>query len=111
MGKKLVGNGIWEASRMMLPEHRERIITYRRDVNIKEKPILDEQRIIELVRVISEAIFTDTKVSVTVFDEYENTVLIGCIDKIDTHNKHIKLIHNDDFTWINLQNIIDIHLV
>ncbi|WNQ09618.1 YolD-like family protein [Paenibacillus aurantius] len=111
MGKKLVGNGIWEASRMMLPEHRDRIITYRRDLNIKEKPILDEQRIMELVRVISEAIFTDNEVKVSVFDDYEDHIHIGCIDKIDTLNKQIKLIHNSDFVWIKLQDILEIQLI
>ncbi|CAH1197661.1 hypothetical protein PAECIP111893_00870 [Paenibacillus plantiphilus] len=29
MSKKLEGNGLWESSRMMLPEHRERLIKHR----------------------------------------------------------------------------------
>ncbi|MBW7473156.1 hypothetical protein K0T92_00200 [Paenibacillus oenotherae] len=29
MSKKLKGNGLWESSRMMLPEHREQLIKHR----------------------------------------------------------------------------------
>ncbi|MCQ6558135.1 hypothetical protein [Paenibacillus mendelii] len=31
MSKKLEGNGLWESSRMMLPEHREQLLKLRRE--------------------------------------------------------------------------------
>lgn len=41
MSKKLTGNGLWESSRMMLPEHREQFLEQRRSLKKHEKPSLD----------------------------------------------------------------------
>jgi hypothetical protein len=35
MGKKLEGNGMWESSRMMLPEHREALLDQTRNKDNK----------------------------------------------------------------------------
>lgn len=41
--KKLEGNGLWEGSRMILPEHKRRIIQDEQQQMKKERPVLDEQ--------------------------------------------------------------------
>ncbi|WP_408895379.1 hypothetical protein [Paenibacillus taichungensis] len=33
MSKKLEANGLWESSRMMLPQHKERIIQHRTQIH------------------------------------------------------------------------------
>lgn len=38
--KKLEGNGLWESSRMMLPEHKETIIRRQLEEGRKNKPVL-----------------------------------------------------------------------
>lgn len=38
MSKKLSGNGLWESSRMMLPEHKERLISHRKEGNERAVP-------------------------------------------------------------------------
>jgi hypothetical protein len=43
MGKKLEGNGLWESSRMMLPEHKSRIRKNERETQRRIKPVLDAE--------------------------------------------------------------------
>lgn len=45
MTKKLEGNGLWESSRMMLPEHKETIIYKQHEEGRKQRPELDAQEI------------------------------------------------------------------
>ena len=40
---KLVGNTLWESSRMMLVEHVEALIDYGTDLNKRERIYLDDQ--------------------------------------------------------------------
>lgn len=70
MGRKLEANGLWESSRMMLPEHKESIRQHRRDLCKQQRPLLDEQRIEELVRTISVSLFTEKPVRVKLFGVY-----------------------------------------
>jgi hypothetical protein len=52
MAKKLEGNGMWESSRMMLPEHRQAIIEQNRYIKdfckatvklVIDDPLADEE--------------------------------------------------------------------
>lgn len=43
--KKLEGNGLWESSRMMLPEHKEAINRQQNKEGRKVRPTLDAQEI------------------------------------------------------------------
>lgn len=40
MSKKLEGNGLWESSRMMLPEHREQLLKHRRESAGEPQPVI-----------------------------------------------------------------------
>ncbi|WP_340014636.1 YolD-like family protein [Paenibacillus sp. FSL K6-1318] len=40
---KLEGNGIFESSRMILPEHREAMLRHQKEQQRRGKPIMDEQ--------------------------------------------------------------------
>ncbi|AZS14667.1 hypothetical protein [Paenibacillus lutimineralis] len=50
MSKKLEGNGRWESSRMMLPEHREQYLSRRYGQQEKVKTELPTKEDLELVR-------------------------------------------------------------
>lgn len=45
MGKKLQGNGLFESSRMILPEHAARIRQHYVEETRRSKPVLDSQEI------------------------------------------------------------------
>lgn len=60
-------NMLWESSRMILPEHKERIRSRRDEARRggkRGRPELDEQRLEELQAAINEAIATRQPVSV-----------------------------------------------
>ena len=107
-GKKLRGNGIWEASRMMLPEHRAAIRTHRVKLAERVKPELDEQRVEELARALSEALVTGEEMSVTTFGAYEDETCTGVVEKIDAIGKYVKLRSSDGPTWIPFGDIIHV---
>ncbi|MFC4103427.1 hypothetical protein [Paenibacillus xanthanilyticus] len=50
MSKKLQGNGRWESSRMMLPEHREQYLSRRHGQHEQAKTELPSKEELELVR-------------------------------------------------------------
>lgn len=45
MSKKLQGNGLWESSRMMLPEHRTQILKSNKEIIKVKMPVLHEDEI------------------------------------------------------------------
>lgn len=111
MGKKLEGNGLWESSRMILPEHKESILQHRRELNRKQKPILDEQRIEEFVRTISTGMFTERPVRIKLFGEFEDREIVGVIEKVETATKQIKIdFGDDDFEWIKLKDVLEMEI-
>jgi C4-type Zn-finger protein len=109
MSKKLKDNGLWESSRMMLPEHREELLQYREDMKKKTKPLLDEQKIESISQRISEAIEQDQNVEITVFDPYQETLVIeGKVKKINQPLKRVQITDKDHSTWIPWEDILNV---
>jgi hypothetical protein len=111
MSKKLEGNGLWESSRMILSVHKENIIRHDGESDKKHRPVLDEQRIKELVRTISVSLFTEKPVRVQIFGEFEDREVIGKIDKIATETRHLKIDLEDSFEWIKLEDVLKMEIV
>lgn len=107
-GKKLHGNGMWEASRMMLPEHRQAILQHRNEWKRKEKPLLDEQRLDELSRQIVEAMQTNSVVRVEIYHPYRMQEVTGQITMLDTLNSRIELKNQKEAVWVSLSEILDV---
>lgn len=110
MSKKLQGNGLWESSRMMLPEHREQLLQHNHDHNHKKiKPVLDEQRLESLSQQMSEAIEQAKPVRITLFNPYEASEIVsGTIQKVDSLSKRIKLVNDEGYLWIKLDDVLHI---
>lgn len=53
MSKKLELNGLWESSRMMLPQHKESAIRNQRESQRISRPIRDVQEIQQISAVLS----------------------------------------------------------
>ncbi|QYK63057.1 YolD-like protein [Paenibacillus sp. S25] len=45
MGKKLEGNGLWESSWIIIPEHKEAYLKLMKDRQRRGKPELDDQEV------------------------------------------------------------------
>jgi hypothetical protein len=95
----------------MLPEHKEQLLQRNREVNKKVKPTFDEQRIEEIIRVVAVAVFTEREVIAIIYGDYEDRVIIGKIDeKIDSINKRIKIVNDEGYEWIRLEDVIDLDI-
>jgi len=108
MSKKLQDNGLFESSRMMLPEHKEAIVNYQKGMNKKQRPMLDEQRFEELSHLMFEAVYKNLEVTITVFNPYMDTVITGVIKKIDSSLKQLKMVCGDEEMWIKFIDLLDI---
>lgn len=106
MGKKLENNGMWESSRMMLPEHKEAILRDNKAVFKQHKPSLHEEELEIISRVIQESYMREQTITLVLFDEYENIHRTGIVTKIDRHKRTVKLQDEDDYDWIMLDVIV-----
>jgi hypothetical protein len=114
MGKKLEGNGMWESSRMMLPEHRESILESNRHLKDFARPTLDEQEIEFVDDAIRKSIYKRCLVVLKVFDFNQYREVTGTIQRIDPHLKQIKFavwdpyvnVGEEECEWIKLLDIM-----
>jgi hypothetical protein len=112
MGKKLEGNGMWESSRMMLPEHRESILESNRHLKDFERPTLDEQEIVFLNEALQKSIYTKCLIMLKVYDVYRYREITGTVVRMDYQLNQVKFLIDDHFVeekeweWIKLLDII-----
>lgn len=112
MAKKLEGNGMWESSRMMLPEHVEQILEQNRGLKKLTKPELDEQEVATIDQAIHNALKTNGTIILTVFSEYELKTITGTVLKIDVMLRKVKITLEDPFAeqdeceWVAMRDIL-----
>ncbi|MCR2804938.1 YolD-like family protein [Paenibacillus soyae] len=83
MRKKLEGNGLWESSRMMLPEHKAAIIRHTESLKRRERVQLDEQEWEHVSRAVSESLQRRQPITVRLFHPMELLTVIGIVDRVD----------------------------
>lgn len=108
MSKKLTGNGLFESSRMMLPEHKEAYIAHQRRLEQKKRPLLDEQKLEEISSFIQDSYKHHIAVKITVFDQYEERQYVGVVTHLDPILKKLKLRHEQKEVEINYAFITDV---
>lgn len=93
---------------LMLPEH----IALLQDAltEYKEKPILDEQKMIEIDRKLKLALEEHVALKMTYYQAGEVQTVYGKLLRIDQTQGYIVL-RNEDGTMISLHNIIDVDIV
>ncbi len=111
MTKKLEGNGLWESSRMMLPEHKEAILERWKKITKKNRPSLDDQRLQELSRLITEAVESQSGVELTLHDPLENPFVHGTIQQVNKEQRKVKLVDGKNVMWIPFEDIMEISLL
>lgn len=108
MSLKLTGNGLFESSRMMLPEHKEAYNMYRRGLARKERPELDEQEIERMSFLLNEALHEASLVRITLFDPYQQREQIGKVVQLDSNLCRVKLAMDDECYWLSWTEIVGI---
>ncbi len=110
MGKKLEGNGMWESSRMMLPEHREEILRINKEVFKRVKPIMHQEELEIINRAIAESMQKRSMIKLELFDEYHNRTVQGIVVRVEAYSKRLRLEIGEDYEWIPLGDILKAEL-
>lgn len=83
MRKKLEGNGLWESSRMMLPEHKYAINEWSGETMRRERVQLDEQEWDHVSRAVSDSLQHRQPIIVRLYHPEELLTVIGVVDRVD----------------------------
>lgn len=106
MASKLMANGIYEGSRIILPEHREAFFRDQKEQERKGKPVLDEQEMQLIEEAILESYQECRSITLAVFNPFDDEGLRGVVTAIDKQNRRIKLVRGDeDYSWIKIEEI------
>ncbi|NBI28168.1 YolD-like family protein [Chengkuizengella marina] len=102
-------NMMWEASRMILPEHKERINDYQKERDIKMKPELAEEEVSIISQQLSDSMLSKSKITVELFRAFgQNAFKTGIVTKFDTQLRQIKLDFDDEYEWIKFHEIVGV---
>ncbi|MDR0271012.1 YolD-like family protein [Paenibacillus sp.] len=106
MAKKLEANGLFESSRMIIPEHREAYLQYMEHKTLRPKPVIDNQEWQLIGQALLESLQQHAKVTITLYDPYEDKQASGFVTVVNTFRKEIKLRHGDNWEWIKFDDIL-----
>lgn len=106
MTKKV--ESIWDCSRMMLPEYKQRIIQEESEQGRCVRPVLDPQEVELIERALYKSMEDHSAVTLTLYDPFENRSAKGIVMKVD-RQLGIKLRwSDDDWDWMRIEDVIDV---
>lgn len=101
MRKKLEGNGLWESSRMMLPEHKAAIIENNEALKQRARSVLDEQEWEAVSRSVAESLQLRLPITLRMFHPLEELTIIGIVDRVDSLKGRFMI----DGEWFEVKDI------
>ncbi|WP_079908294.1 YolD-like family protein [Paenibacillus sp. 32352] len=103
-------NVMWESSRMMLPEHRERsVFLYGQEDKLK-RPELTEEEQQELFGRLKASLSNTIEVTIKVYTEYGYEKYSGVVGGLDPRHKLVKLEWRADWKLIEFRDIVGVDL-
>lgn len=81
--KKLEGNGFWESSRMMLPEHKIAINDLAAEQKKRSRIELDEQEWIIISQLVEASLKHRKLIKLQMYHELEELEVYGVVDRVD----------------------------
>lgn len=99
--KKLEGNGLWESSRMMLPEHKVRINQLEADQKKRQRIELDEQEWAIISQLVEASLKMRQLINLQMFHETEELVVVGVVDRVDQLQSRFMV----DGEWFAIRDI------
>jgi RNA-binding protein YhbY len=111
MSKKLQGNGMWEASRMMLPQHKERINEHRTALQKKMKPVLHSDEIEIINQNISSSFANRELIKVKIYGDYEDRTILGVVKSVSEISSKFRLEIEEGYEWIDFDEVLSVELI
>jgi hypothetical protein len=104
-------NMLWEGSRMFLPEHRQALVEQRNRANDFTPPELDDDRWMEINRLILEALHGDFPLLIRYVENHRPQERCGFIQKINPHERWLCLADGRDLRTIPFASIYSVEPV
>lgn len=109
MSKKLTNNGLFDSSRMIIPQHKEAILDDFKRQQRKIRPSLDRQQLDYIASAIARSALDQTPIAVTIYDELDGEkTFIGVVKKMDQQLHRVKIEGKDSTEWIPFENVLDV---
>lgn len=79
MMPSLLDGNLYESMRLILPQHRQKMEEYERDINMakRQQPLISEHQYAEFSQTISDAILNQSEIEVTLFKKSGDEVITG----------------------------------
>ncbi|MGQ7887519.1 YolD-like family protein [Paenibacillus sp. WC2504] len=114
MSKKLELNGLWESSRMMLPQHKEAAIRKRKESQRILRPIRDEQEIQNISAVLSLSQMYKKPVVLKLYEEFKTRSVTGIVVRSKHGEFRLDIIETSsgegDWEWIAYRDVFKAEL-
>lgn len=105
MGSKLgSGNGMWESSRFMLPEHVEGINKLQREQLRQPRKVLADHELEQINRVIQLSMQQRVPISIKMYHPFEQLRVVGAVENISKLYGQFKV--NGD--WFSTDDIVGV---
>lgn len=114
MSKKLKRNGLWESSRMMLPQHKETSIRRQRELQRIPRSVKDEQEIQNINAALLQSQVLQKNVHLTIYNEYKHRNVTGIVKVSQRGSFRLNTVDpfngEEDWEWINYQDVLKAEL-
>jgi len=110
MSDEIRDRGTKKWTSIMLPEHVEALKKMYAEEERKDKPILDEQKKIEIDFLLKAALNNDATVKIQYYADYDYCTVEGKLLMIDVLGGYLKIEHND-LEDVYLQDILDVSIL
>lgn len=94
---------------MMIKEQMQRIPEGQREILRRKQPVIDERKREEMERTLSLSLREHVRITVVLWDSLEEMKLSGFVTSIHAHTREIKLQWADEWKWIGLDSILEVH--
>lgn len=100
----------WESSRMMLPEHREQLLEEKRKQQEFTPPLLEQDQLEEMNRVIIQSIEQTRAVTITYAKRFGPAKFWGWIQRVDAIEGWVKIVNDEDTLKLPIELILQIEI-
>lgn len=107
---KLNGNGIFESSRFVIPQHREALLVYQHERARRTRPQIDDQEWEVIGGKLQQSMNERETITVRVFDPFAYKEEAGVVVDIDTYRQRFKLLGEDDWQWIKIEDVMEVSI-